>query len=101
MALSGPFSDTNVYIKSKWDDQDGMICSLPSFVQGQICKLEADQAYHLEEYQEVNEVLEKKLPVGQHHFQIALSSLQTTLIRKFVLECKEHLSSQLVEFLET
>ena len=61
MVLSGPFSDSQLYIKSQWDNGlDGTLGSLPPFVQERIHQLEESKRYNSTEYKLLDSILEVK-----------------------------------------
>ena len=63
LALSGPLSDSQLYIRSQWDPAEGNLGSLPPYIQGRLHALEASRAFDSEEYKQLNKVLEASFTV--------------------------------------
>jgi proline iminopeptidase len=63
MVLSGPVSDSGLYVDSQWSQVDGTLGSLPIYVQDRIRSLEEIGAYGSREYQDVVEVLTSQFTI--------------------------------------
>ena len=59
MVLSGPFSDSQSYIRAQWgdDEDDGTLGGLPPFIQQRIQTLEAQHAYESPEYEALDNIM--------------------------------------------
>lgn len=57
LVLTGPYSDSDLYIRSQWDPDVGNLGSLPPYVQQRIQSLEAAGAYQSDEYLALNDAL--------------------------------------------
>ena len=57
LVLSGPLSDSQLYIRSQWDDVEGNLGSLPPHVQRRLRSLDEAREYASEEYQTIARAL--------------------------------------------